>query len=170
MIKIQLSNPIVLNVHDVEDENIEEALQTIFPLDTELAFLRWNYFYIPLSYKYDISIIIMDFIKLYEFIYDDDSDYLLINWTSSSFLSRWDVYKDNDNNIRIQSKWDAVLGNLKGLLNDDGETLINTNELGGEIKKLIVFLKFSLEKNGYNSTNIYDYYLLEKLSSSTKSE
>lgn len=162
MIKIQLSNPILLNVYDEDDETIEEALQTIFPLDTELAFLKWNYIYIPLSYKYDISIMITDIIRLYEFIYNKTSNHLLINWSSNTFLSTWNIYKE-DNTIKVKSAWHEVSGRLKDLLNLDNEAISNVSELGGEIEKLILFIKLSLEKNGYNSDTLSDFYLLKKM-------
>lgn len=159
---IQISNPTVLKNYDEDDETIAEALQSIFPHDTEMAFLKWNYIYIPLSYKYDISIIAVDFINLYEFLHDSRKEYLVINWPSSTFVSKWEIFKDG-HNLKIVSKWEEVLGEVSGLLNSDNILLIKTNELYLELEKILLFLKKSLEINGYNNNNLLDFYLFEKI-------
>ena len=49
---VQASNPKYWkNVLDEEDSSLSDAIETIFPLNTEYAFLEWNHIFIPLSYK-----------------------------------------------------------------------------------------------------------------------
>ena len=60
---IQANNPRVLKEHDLEDKNISDAMETIFPLYTESAVMMWNHICVPLSYKYDISYMMDDMLK-----------------------------------------------------------------------------------------------------------
>ena len=41
MIKIQLSNPVLLPIKEKEVLNLEDAIESIFPLDTEYLILIW---------------------------------------------------------------------------------------------------------------------------------
>ncbi|WP_281635419.1 hypothetical protein [Flavobacterium marginilacus] len=154
--KIQISNPEVLNILDVDVLSIEDAIEAIFPLETEYAFIEWNYIYIPLSYKYDISLMINDFIKIYIFLNDKNSNYLEIHWSSNTFASIWILSKES-NNINIKSNWNNVLGQLKNLLNENNEILINNYDFKREIGVMIKFIKNSLDGVGYNSLNIEDW-------------
>ena len=52
---IQASNPRFIESISYEVESLSDAVESIFPLNTENAFLVWNYISVPLSYKYDIS-------------------------------------------------------------------------------------------------------------------
>ena len=55
---IQTSNPYIANKTNADDNKLSEAIESIFPMDTEELILFWNHVGIPLSYKYDISYMI----------------------------------------------------------------------------------------------------------------
>lgn len=57
---ILAGNPRVQSIENSDDKSLSEAIETVFPLNTEYAILSWNYISIPLSYKYDISYMIDD--------------------------------------------------------------------------------------------------------------
>ena len=61
---IQASNPRFQDSINIYDESLSDAIESVFPLNTENAILVWNYISIPLSYKYDISYMIEDILQL----------------------------------------------------------------------------------------------------------
>jgi hypothetical protein len=160
MIKIQISNPRLLGIKDDNDSNIEDAIETIFPSNTEYAFLIWNNIFIPLSYKYDISKMINDFIFLEKFI-DSNEEEINIYWASNTFSSIWKLQK-KQNMIKIQSKWNCVLGSLIDLLNTKSEIVVDSKQLNMELYKMLKFIKLSLDKCNYNN-KLIDYFELENL-------
>ena len=55
---IQASSPRVVRRFDQSDQSLADALQTLFPVETEFALLVGNWVYLPLNYKYDWSLIV----------------------------------------------------------------------------------------------------------------
>ncbi len=161
MFKIQISNPEILGIIDENDTNIEEAIQTIYPVETEYAFMIWNHIFIPLSYKYDISLMIKDFILIYQFLRSEKEKTWQLHWASNTFASYWELIKDGDY-IQIKTIWNTVIGKLESVLNSNSEMTIKSALLAQEIQIIIVFIKKSLESVGYNSENLEDFYLLKE--------
>lgn len=161
MFKIQISNPEILCIIDDNDTNIEEAIQTIFPLETEYAFLIWNHIFIPLSYKYDISLMIKDFTLIYKFLKDEKKEYMQLHWVSNTFASLWELTKKGDF-IEIKTSWNSVIGKLESLLNAHSAMRIESTLFAKEIQNIIAFIKASLESVGYSSENLDDFLLLKE--------
>jgi hypothetical protein len=156
MFKIQISNPISLSVHTTESMNLEDAIELVFPLETEFLILIWNNIFIPLTYKYDISLMVLDFIKIINFLRDNNKSELEIFWPSSTFVSIWKI-KRYEKVIRINSKWTAVNGKVENLLNSLNENEIQSSEFEEEIMKLIIFINSALIKSGMELNNIVGY-------------
>lgn len=76
---IQASNPRVQHKMDCEDNSLSDIIETIYPLYTEHVILTWNYISIPLPYKYDISYMIDDMIKLLM-----ECKRLILGWMAST--------------------------------------------------------------------------------------
>jgi hypothetical protein len=55
-----------LRVRRDEDEHIGDAIQTVFPMWTEDAYLVWNGVHVPISYKYTLSFLIQDVVTMLE--------------------------------------------------------------------------------------------------------
>ncbi|TJZ60057.1 hypothetical protein FAZ15_14325 [Sphingobacterium olei] len=161
MIKIQISNPEVLSLIEEEIINLEDAIESIFPLDTEYLILIWNNIFIPLTYKYDISLMVLDFIRILHFLKDDKGDKLEIHWASNTFVSIWKMKKINSS-VNIKSEWETVNGGTQDLLNKVNENTLPVSDFEKEIKKILFFLKNSLEKSGLNCHLIEDFEKLEK--------
>lgn len=160
MIKIQISNPELLQINEEEVMNLEDAIESIFPLETEYLILIWNNIFIPLSYKYDISIMILDFIKIYNFLNDNKIEKLEIHWASNTFASIWRMEKNNDY-VRIKSEWKTVNGGTEDKLNKFSDITISKILLIEEIRKLMIFLKCSIKKSITNYKQIEDFEALE---------
>ncbi len=162
MFKFQISNPQVLDNYDSEDTTMGDAIQSIFPLDTEYAFLIWNHICIPLCYKYDLSEIIKDLIRVVSFAKDGNKDHMELHFGSNTFFSTWDLSKEAGK-VTIKASWESVLGRLEGLLNEHNELTINIEDMSHEIKRMLTFLKEKLEHVGYNADNLEDFHLLMDL-------
>jgi hypothetical protein len=142
MFKIQLSNP-TFSISDYEksdDFNIEDFIQEVFPLETEYAFIIWNHIYIPVSYKYDISLMILDFVKIRDFITNNTAEKIKIYWASNTFRSEWDI-KMQGEKIVVYSKWYQTLGMVESLLNEFNTVEISTLDFLEEVEKIIKFMK-----------------------------
>jgi hypothetical protein len=153
MIKIELGNPKVLLINEYESMNLEDAIEAIFPLETNNLVLTWNNIPIQLNYKYDISIMVYDFISIVKFIQFNGTNELEFQWASNTFASLWKLTK-KDRIINIKTKWYVTNGNIENLLNNVSENEIKIKKLENEIKKLLFFLYKSLKKSGVDCNSI----------------
>lgn len=162
MFELQLNHPIILSINEEENLSLEDAIECIFPLETEALILIWNNVKVPLIYKYDISIMVLDFIKIFHFIEDDESSCLNIHWASNTFATVWNFNKKYDF-IVIKTEWNNVIGGTVAvnILNERNENILNKDEFRKEIKKILEFLKFALEQSGLNLNMIVDFEKLE---------
>ncbi len=160
MFEIQISNPVILKTKNKSSSTIEEAIETIFPLDTEYAFIKWGYIFIPLSYKYDISLMVNDLIKVYTFIKDENVHSYEMHWASNTFASLWHLTKEFGK-VKIIAKWTTVLGELEDLLNANNEIIVEPIELTSSVEKMIRFLKKSLFFAGYSASDLTDFDLFD---------
>src|SRR5689334_16049310 len=101
MFDIQISNPVAIESRDKDDTNLNEAIQSIFPFKNEYCFVVWNHIFIPVSYKYDISFMINDIIRILDFIKRGDGC-LEIHWASDTFASIWRI-ECTSQSIKIES-------------------------------------------------------------------
>lgn len=163
MFDIQISNPTSIEIRDRGDENINEAIQSIFPMENEYCFIVWSHIFIPVSYKYDISFMINDIIHILNFIKKGDGS-LEIHWPSNTFCSIWKI-ECASQTIKIESTWDCVLGRLEGLLNENSTLEVEKSVFVERLVALVLFIKSKLEKAGYNSNNLVDFYELENINS-----
>lgn len=161
MFGIQISNPVALEIRDENDNNLNDAIQSIFPLDNEYCFVIWNYIFIPVSYKYDISFMINDIIRILSFLKNGDGS-LEIHWASDTFASVWKI-ECSSQMIKIESEWNSVDGILEGILNENSFLEVEKQIFVQRWKALLLFVKSKLEKAGYNSSNLKDFYLLENI-------
>jgi hypothetical protein len=91
---LQLGVPACVAARDESDSTLSDAVQTVFPLD-ERAFLKWNGMTLPLSYKYDISVMLEDIVEMVLAVGKTGSGLFQVDWPSSGFPYHWTV------------KWDA---------------------------------------------------------------
>lgn len=82
--RIQTSHPcsnLKYYPYEKEIHNIAEAIEYIFPMITEKAFIVWNNVYIPFSYKYDVSSMIENILHmLREIRNNNNAGELNIDW------------------------------------------------------------------------------------------
>jgi hypothetical protein len=161
MFDIQISNPTSIEIRDRDDNNINEAIQSIFPMENEDCIIIWNNLFIPVSYKYDISFMINDIIKIVNFIKEGEG-LLEINWASNTFAASWKIGCTSQS-IKIESTWDCVGGMSEDLLNENSTLEVEKEVFVKRWKALLFFVKGKLAKAGYNSNNLVDFYELENI-------
>lgn len=158
---IQANNPRVLKEHDLEDKNISDAMETIFPLYTESAVMMWNHICVPLSYKYDISYMMDDILDLLDDLLQVKEGKRGIYWLPDTFRSDWDIVWGSGQ-IRIISHWESVTGNLEGLLNANNRVSLKIAEFISEWKQILYIVLKGLEDNGYMESGIVNLKRLKQ--------
>lgn len=144
---IQVSNPTATTEADEHDETIGETVESLFPLDTEHAFVVWNGIYIPLSYKYDLSVIYDDVIEMIETLVESSEGDLTVCWPSSSFDAEWNL-KWADGSVEIKAEWRRLLGSTERLLRDSGPVVIEIGRFVAEWRSLLMRLYEALDQAG----------------------
>jgi len=144
---IQAGNP-QTNEPNIFESSLSEAIETVFPLYTENAFLCWNHIYIPLSYKYDLSYMINDILIMLDKIMSDETGCLTIHWLPDTFRCDWQV-KWNSNELVVESNWECTVGDLEKLLNESGSITLPKDVFINEWKRILENLISGLKAHGY---------------------
>ena len=150
---IQASNPRFSENFDEDDETLDEALETVFPLNAEAAVLNWSGAFALLSYKYDLSCIVSDVMMMLQQILSMSSGKLRIAWPSNTFAATWNLAWDSSN-VTIDAQWASVVGSSVEDLNNVGALEIPRAEFLAEWKQLLRVAASGLEKCGYNEQNL----------------
>lgn len=171
---IQTSNPHILKEFNTNDDSLSEAIETVFPMNTEELIIYWNHIGIPLSYKYDISYMIEDILKMLEYINSEAKGELVIHWLPDTFRSDWKL-KWNEESIIINANWENLKGDLQKILVQPAKVELLKEDFISEWKMLLGILVNALKQNGYNHSisnqyrrlvdsfeNIKDYGVLYK--------
>ena len=154
--RIQASMPKNNSIFYSEDAKLSEAIETIFPMMTEDAFIILNTIYIPLNYKYDVSCMIEDILIMLSRIRKDQSNgNLEINWPSNTFACKWEL-QWNEGLLCINSNWNTVSGHTVQMLNEKNNIKTSIIEFLSEWKMLLEVLIKNLDECGYNEENLRD--------------
>lgn len=93
MFAIRPGNPVHVAVRDVLDSSLSDAVQTVFPRE-ELVFLEWNGLAFPLSYKYDVGMMVDDIVEMILAVRKAGAGLFQVDWPSSGFPYHWVVRWD----------------------------------------------------------------------------
>jgi hypothetical protein len=157
---VQASNPRFISTFDAADESLSDAIQTVFPLETEYALIVWNWIYIPLSYKYDISMMARDLIDLIELMSSSESGRRTIQWPSNTFASTWNIAWSNELTT-VNAEWECVLGETESMLAAKPIIRLRTADFISEWKRLLETVVGALTAAGYTSEHLVEMRLLK---------
>lgn len=150
---MQANNPKCQGALDFNNTFLSEAIEDIFPLYTENAIMSWNYISIPLSYKYDISYMIDDIVKLLNVLRNKKSGKYIVNWLPDTFRCNWSIcWKEGE--MEIDSMWECTVGDLENILNNRNKIIISVAAFSAEWKKILEVIIKNLEMCGYNKNNL----------------
>lgn len=158
---IQTGNPYTINKFNQEDSSLSEAIESVFPMNTEELILFWNHIGIPLSYKYDISYMINDIIILLQHIQSETEGELLVHWLPDTFRADWKLVWGEEM-ICIDAVWENLRGDLQKILADSRRIEISKKEFVSEWKMLLYIIISALKKSEYNQLLKHEYCKLVK--------
>lgn len=159
---VQAGYPQATNAHDEDDQDLSDAIQTVFPLNTEDALLAWNCVYLRLGYKYDIAVMIEDLMTIIEGLLHDEVGSLQIHWTSNTFPAVWNV-NWTGGIVTIHSIWHSSLGGLETLLKARPQVELPIIDFISEWKLPFVIVEQGLKAAGYTTVQIPQIKRLEEL-------
>ncbi len=91
--------------------SIGSAIFDTFEMHTEDACLVWDRIFVPLSYRYDLSVIINDILCIIKNLRKADSGAFHTYFPSDTFHCGWRFTWSGDD-LRIEAIWDSLSGNL----------------------------------------------------------
>ncbi|MDO4261394.1 MAG: hypothetical protein Q4C82_04905 [Eubacteriales bacterium] len=150
---IQAGNPRFQEITNVYDESLSDAIESVFPLNTENAILVWNHICVPLSYKYDISYMMEDILQLLDKLQNKEKGELRINWLPDTFRCDWFI-KWNTEEIKIQSRWECTVGDLENILNQRPNVELSKQVFINEWKSVLGIVIEGLKGCGYSENEI----------------
>jgi hypothetical protein len=147
---IQISNPeFNKDINIASAETLSEAIEDIFPMETEDAIINWNGTRIPLSYKYDISCICEDIIEMAERLLVEKKGNIQIEWPSNTFRATWDLTWEG-NEIECSAIWHDVSGNMEEVLNCKNQISMSLDDFLSEWGSIIRKITDCLLASGFN--------------------
>lgn len=164
MFYIQASNPVNNSEYDINDTKIMEAIETIFPMRTEMVIMVWNHICIPLSYKYDISYMVDDIINILKELVAKKEGCIKVNWLPDTFCCQW-VVKWKENIVKISAIWNNVIGDILEPLNSNSDISMNKFDFINEWEQVFYNIKKALQECGYNDINLEDMSQLIQINS-----
>lgn len=159
---IQVSNPTLLCTFSAEDRTVYDAVQTVFPLITEDAYMVWHHVHIPLGYKYTFSCMINDVLDIIETLMGSESGELTNYWSVQELAAEWRM-KWNNTTLDIEAKWDTVIGDTESLLSARSKLTIDKNAFISEWKPLLGIALKALTNAGYRDEQLADLARLRKI-------
>lgn len=150
---IQASNPRTQNMKKSDDESLADAIESTFLLNTENAILVWHHIGIPLSYKYDISYMMEDLLKLLHCLQSKDNGEMVIHWLPDTFRCDWLIVWSHGQ-MKIKAHWECLVGNLEVLLNNNAQISIPIKDFISEWREVLNVVIKGLERCGYDECQI----------------
>ncbi|MGC4070805.1 MAG: hypothetical protein QM784_40250 [Polyangiaceae bacterium] len=102
----------------------------------------------PLSYKYDLSMMIDDVLGLVEELIARERGSREIHWPSNTFACSWWV-EWAEGEVSINSEWRSVVGNVEGVLALKPKIVMKSADFIAEWKKPLERILFALTSAGY---------------------
>ncbi len=166
---IQVCNPIVQPSVGREVEYLYQAIATIFPEDTETAYLLWNFIPIRIDYNDDLYVLIEDIPSLLEVLLSSDKGTHRVGWGSNSFNADWNI-EWADGRIKIASQWNSMAGAYEALLNSRSKLEIELDVFLGEWKALVKKIIEAIDFSGIKIVNQVELDSLRKLEAAIAKE
>ena len=158
---IQAGNPVYSGRLDRNDITLADAIESTFLLETESAILMWNHIPIAISYKYDISYMIDDVIKMLDKLQNMDRGEMEIHWLPDTFRCNRKM-KWESGQLEILSHWDCTIGCLEEILNVKANISLRVYDFLCEWKSILHVIIRGLEHSGYKEDIINGMTELKK--------
>ena len=141
---------------------MSDAMETVFPLYTENAFVFWHHIPISLSYKYDLSYMMDDLLALLRRLLCDAGGTYDVQWLPDTFRCSWHISWEYDR-LMILAKWENLAGNVQTLLQSYPVVEISKQDFISEWKSILVLVAYSLHESGYRGDSLQGLATLEEM-------
>ena len=131
-------------------------------METEDAIIVWNHIYIPLSYKYDLSIMIDDILPMCLSLLERDEGNQEICWASNSFNAVWKLSWFSGK-LNVSAEWNSIVGDIDSVATNCNVLNITVDQFLGEWKGLLVKLLEAIKSSRITLKDRGNYILLEDL-------
>jgi hypothetical protein len=160
---LQLGVPAFVAARDESDSTLSDAVQTVFSLD-ESAFLKWNGLTLPLSYKYDISVMLEDIVEMVLAVRKTESGLFQVDWPSSGFPVHWTIkWAASEVEVHAQPRNEPGAVDLVGR----EQVRVDRGSFLGAWQALLRTVLSCLEGAGYNSLQISGLTRLRRAASNS---
>jgi hypothetical protein len=149
-------------VIDEEDESLCDALQTIFPMDTEDAYMVWNWIHVPLGYKYTFSFMVEDVLMILEQLMKHESGELTNCWPVQELRADWHMKWQGDT-VEIRAQWETAPGFTEELLRARPMLIMNKGAFISEWKQVLGVILEALTQAGYHETQLRNLAKLREI-------
>ncbi|SMP35267.1 hypothetical protein [Chryseobacterium profundimaris] len=119
-------------------KSVGELIENIFPFSEDYLYVKWRGISIPVSYKYDLSMILEDFVYIVKFL-ESSENLLSLAFPSNTFDVEWNMRKEYGK-IIIQSKWNTVLSHNEKILNENSYLIVDIDTFKSQIFKMLEFI------------------------------
>ena len=146
-------------VKEPEDTSLGEALESCFPNMMNGARLHWNGVPVPLSYKYDLSIIVHDVVDLVRQLRTRTQGSFSICWPSNTFQASW-LVEIAAGRVRVTASWYSVSaqeGPLEDALNAAPVVEAKQAAFMAQWAALLHLAHQCLNETGYTLEELEDY-------------
>jgi hypothetical protein len=164
---IQVGNPVSLRMPGKTVSDLSEAIETVFPMVTEDAILVWNRSYIPISYKYDLSVMIDDLLPLLTALLEKRSGRHQVFFGSDTFSTEWHLVWTEES-LSISAQWQSVVGHLEAITSDCGSLEIPTGDFLSEWKEMLKRIITALETSSLSMDDMEGYESMIKIESAIR--
>jgi hypothetical protein len=159
---MQASNPRSLRVLDEEDQDILDALQTVFPLQAEDAYMIWSSTHIPLGYKYTVSYLLPEVLEILDRLMRDESGSLTSHYPTQEFPAIWHMRWARDD-LRIRFEWHAPPSGTQPPLPAHPPLTLSKRAFISEWKQVLGVALRALTNAGYTEEHLSDLAKLQRV-------
>ncbi len=153
---IQAGHPQTTGIRSEEDDRLEKAMKTIFPTYAEYAIMIWRDVAIPISYRYDIPLMIGDILDMINDMSKNETGSRHISWVPVFFKCSWNLVWNREM-VDIMSVWENVALTPSGILNERSRMITNKEEFVAEWKMVLHNIQRGLLECGYELEDLKDY-------------
>lgn len=137
-------------IHSGRSE-IDDAVFESFDMHTEDACIVWNRVYIPLSYKYDISVILRDILNIIVTLTASTSGAFVNRFPSDTFQCMWS-FKWTADDLRIEAVWNGLNGSLENFEALSTEISVSRSCFIGEWLELLRVVRDGVRYCGFDAS------------------
>jgi hypothetical protein len=159
---LQASNPRTIHATSEDDDQIAEAMETVFHIWTENAIMIWDGVHVPLGYKYTLSCMIDDILVMLDELLRPGDGTFHVRWPVQEFEVTWDMAWQGDE-LEIRSEWGTTPGDTRSLLVDRKAIVVSKAEFITEWRQPLLTILHAIRDAGYDESRLRNLANLQRV-------